>query len=133
MKKIPRFTMMPSLFDNAMDSELESYLRPSIQPGNSKVEKLTIEDEDDIAILMNAGKMRNIEELTLESWNKWDGDLVIGNAPNLNYIEVKEDTLKNLQSLKICNNEKLGTIDIDSLAFYDVKIVIIESIAEMIT
>ena len=40
-------------------------------------------------------------------------DLVIENYPNLEKIIVKNHSLKNLNSLKICNNENLKTIEID--------------------
>ena len=61
------------------------------------------------------------------------GDLVIENYPNLEKIVVKKYSLKNLNSLKICNNEKLKTIEIEdgdiyNGAFWNVKNVIIESI-----
>ena len=69
------------------------------------------------------------------------GNLVIENYPNLEKIVVKKKSLKNLNSLKICNNEKLKTIEIENGerwkengewfsngALYNVKNVIIESI-----
>ena len=66
-------------------------------------------------------------------FNEWKDDLVIENYPNLEKIVVKKNSLKNLNSLKICNNEKLKTIEIEdgdnfNGAFYNVKNVIIESI-----
>ena len=60
--------------------------------------------------------------------NDYFGNLVIENYPNLEKIVVKKNSLKNLNSLKICNNEKLKTIDIEDDAFRYVKNVIIESI-----
>ena len=66
--------------------------------------------------------------------NNYFGNLVIENYPNLEKIVVKENSLKNLNSLKICNNEKLKTIEIengerwDCSTFFNVKNVIIESI-----
>ena len=67
--------------------------------------------------------------------------LVIENYPNLEKIVVKKNSLKNLNSLKICNNEKLKTIEIEDgeeweengelyadSACFNVKNVIIESI-----
>ena len=64
-----------------------------------------------------------------EFGNDYFGNLVIENYPNLEKIVVKKDSLKNLNSLKICNNEKLKTIEIEDYAFYYVKNVIIESIS----
>ena len=60
-------------------------------------------------------------------------DLEIENYPNLEKIVVK-NSLKNLNSLKICNNEKLKIIEIEdgdiwNGAFYYVKNVIIDSIS----
>ena len=69
-----------------------------------------------------------------ECFNKFNDDLVIANYPNLEKIIVKNNSLKNLNSLKICNNEQLKTIEIEDSeiwnegAFYYVKNVIIESI-----
>ena len=69
------------------------------------------------------------------------GNLVIENYRNLEKIVVKENSLNNLNSLKICNNEKLKTIEIENGeewqengkwfangAFFKVESVIIESI-----
>ena len=67
--------------------------------------------------------------------NKVKDDLVIENYPNLEKIVVKKRSLKNLNSLKICNNEKLKTIEIEGDgswrdgAFKNVNNVIIESIS----
>ena len=73
------------------------------------------------------------------------GNLVIENYPNLEKIVVKENSLKNLNSLKICNNKKLKTIEVEDGekwekngewyydgAFRNVKKVIIESISIII-
>ena len=65
--------------------------------------------------------------------NEWKGDLVIQDYPNLQSIVVKKYSLKNLNSLKICNCEKLKSIEIEdgdwrNDAFSNVKNVIIESI-----
>ena len=62
---------------------------------------------------------------------------MIVNYSNLEKIVVKKYSLKNLNSLKICNNEKLKTFEIEdgdwkSGAFYYVKNVIIESISMII-
>ena len=68
-----------------------------------------------------------------EFGNDYYGNLVIENYPNLEKIIVKKNSLKNLNSLKICNNENLKTIEIEkgdwySGAFYRVNKVLIESI-----
>ena len=68
-------------------------------------------------------------------FNEWKDDLVIENYPNLEKIVVKGYSLKNLNSLKICNNDKLKTIEIEdgkdwnTGAFWNMKNVIIESIS----
>ena len=74
-------------------------------------------------------------------FNGLKDDLVIENYPNLEKIVVKKNSLQNLNSLKICNNEKLKTIEIEdgerwqvdgewyaNGACFDVKNVIFESI-----
>ena len=66
--------------------------------------------------------------------NDYFGNLVIENYPNLEKIVVKWNSLMNLKSLKICNNEKLKIIEIENGdynngAFRNVKNVIIESIS----
>ena len=76
-----------------------------------------------------------------EFGNDYYGNLLIENYSNLQLIIVKNDSLQNLNSLKICNCEKLKTIEVgdeerweedgewyDSGAFLNVKNVIIESI-----
>ena len=60
--------------------------------------------------------------------NDYYGNLVVENYPNLQSIVVKKNSLENLNSLKICNCEKLKTIEIENGAFHDVKNVIIDSI-----
>ena len=65
--------------------------------------------------------------------NKWKDDMVIENYPNLQSIVVKKNSLKNLKSLKICNCDKLKTIETEDNewvngAFGCVRNVMIESI-----
>ena len=55
-------------------------------------------------------------------------DLVIENFPNLEKIVVKKNSMKNLKFLKICNCEKLKTIEVEEYAFENVMNLIIESI-----
>ena len=80
---------------------------------------------------------KDIQEMIIEEGfgNDYFGNLVIQNYPNLQSIIVKKNSLMNLNSLKICNCEKLKTIEIedgneweDDGAFSNVKNVIIESI-----
>ena len=69
--------------------------------------------------------------MIIKEWygNDYFGNLVIDNYPNLQSIIVKNNSLMYLNSLKICNNEKLKTIEIESDSFENVKNVIIESIS----
>ena len=67
-----------------------------------------------------------------EFGNDYFGNLVIENYPNLEKIIVMKRSLRSLNSLKICNNEKLKTIKIQDGAFCNVKNVIIESIYYLI-
>ena len=67
-----------------------------------------------------------------EFGNDYYGNLVIDNYPNLQSIIVNQNSLKNLNSLKICNCEKLKSIVIENGtiemgAFYNVSYVHIES------
>ena len=70
-----------------------------------------------------------------EFGNDYYGNLVIENYPNLEKIVVKKNSLNELSSFKICNNEKLKTIEVEdgdewnTGAFWNVKNVIIESIS----
>ena len=72
---------------------------------------------------------RDIDEMIIEEWfgNDYYGNLVIENYPNLQSIIVKKKSLRYLNSLKICNCEKLKTIEVNNYAFMNVKNVIIES------
>ena len=97
-------------------------------------ERIVIEDncEKDCLRIHDLIKELEIGENCL---NEWEDDLVIQNYPNLQSIVVKKNSLKNLKSLKICNCEKLKTIEIEdgdkwqeNGAFSNVKNVIIESI-----
>ena len=70
----------------------------------------------------------NLQEMSIGGLKKVKTTLVIENYPNLEKIVVKKYSLQNLNSLKICNNEKLKTIEIENGAFRNVKNVVIESI-----
>ena len=72
--------------------------------------------------------------------NDYFGDLVIEKYPNLEEIVVQEESLMNLNSLKICNNKRLKIIEVENTegweedgewygngAFENVKSVIINS------
>ena len=73
---------------------------------------------------------KDIKEMIIEEYfgNNYFGNLVIENYPKLEKIDVKKNSLMNLKSLKICNNDKLKTIEIEDWSFWNVKNVIIESI-----
>ena len=60
--------------------------------------------------------------------NDYYNNLIIQNYPNLQSIIVKNNSLKYLNSLNICNCEKLKTIETEDGSFENVKNVIIESI-----
>ena len=98
---------------------------------NDFEDKIVIENEDDDLRIHDLIKELEIGENCL---NEWEDDLMIDNYPNLTKIVVKKNSLKNLNSLKICNCENLKTIEIedsddwDDSAFNNVKNVIIESI-----
>ena len=51
----------------------------------------------------------------------------ISGLVNLETIVVKKNALKNMNSIMICNNELLKTIEVEDDAFYNVKKVVIES------
>ena len=76
------------------------------------------------------GFEKDIQEMIIEVGfgNDYYGNLIIQNYPNLKSIVVKKNSLQNLNSLKICNCEKMENIEIVSVAFDNVKNVIIESI-----
>ena len=95
-------------------------------------ERIEIKNEEDCLEIHEWIKELEIGEGCL---NEVKDDLVIENYPNLEKIVVKKNSLKNLNSLKICNNEKLKIIEIEDCdefkedgAFYNVRNVIIESI-----
>ena len=82
------------------------------------------------------GFEKDIEEMIIEKGfgNDYYGNLIIQNYLNLQSIVVKKYSLQNLNSLKICNCEKLKIIEIedgdwDKGAFHNVKNVIVESIS----
>ena len=58
---------------------------------------------------------KDIEEMIIEYdlGNDYYGNLIIQNYPNLQSIVVKKNSFKNLNSLKICNCEKLKIIEIE--------------------
>ena len=60
--------------------------------------------------------------------NNWEGDLIIVNYPNLQSIVMKKNSLRYLNSLTICNCEKLKTIEIGDNDLLKVKVVILDSI-----
>ena len=79
---------------------------------------------------------KDVEEMIIKYGfgNDYYGNLIIQNYPNLQSIFVKMNALRNLNSLKICNCEKLKTIEIEdgdwrgnNGALFYVKNVVIES------
>ena len=56
-----------------------------------------------------------------------NGDLILSGFDNIAKIIVKENSLQNLNSLKICNNDELSNIEIEDGVFSNVNNVIIES------
>ena len=65
-----------------------------------------------------------------EAYFRGENDsLVIENYPNLEKIVVKKKSLKNLNSLKICNNEKLKTIEIEDGEGIDTAFVFIKKLS----
>ena len=73
--------------------------------------------------------------MIIEYWygNNYFGNLIIQNYLNLQSIIINKFSLKNLNSLKICNCEKLKIIEIENGIDFDgtfrnVKKVIIDSI-----
>ena len=57
-----------------------------------------------------------------EFGNDYYGNLVIQDYPNLQSVVVKKNSLKNLNSLKICNCEKLNIIEIEGSSLNNTKI-----------
>ena len=74
-------------------------------------------------------RKRIVENLIIDgnSLNDMNGDLILSGLDNLEKIIVKENSLQNLNSLKICNNEELSNIEIENGVFSNVNNVIIES------
>ena len=64
-----------------------------------------------------------------EFGNDYYGNLVIENYPNLEKIVVKKNSLQNLNSLKICNNEKLKTIETENGERSDAAFVFIKKLS----
>ena len=54
----------------------------------------------------------------INCFNEWEGTLVINNYPDLERIVVGKNSLKNMNSLCIRNNEKLRSIQMNQKAFY---------------
>ena len=84
---------------------------------------------------LSFSNLPNLQEMIIGKgcFNGIKDNLVIENYPNLEKIVVRMNSLMNLNSLKICDNEKLKTIVTESGdwangAFRNVKNVIIESI-----
>ena len=64
---------------------------------------------------------KDIEEMIIEEeyGNDYFGNLIIENYPNLQSIVVKKNSFKNLNSLKICNCEKLKNVETGYQSFYN--------------
>ena len=82
----------------------------------------------DYLIFSNLPKLQELE-IGEGCLNEVKDNLLIENYPNLEKIVLKNYSLKNLNLLKICNNKKLKTIEIENGALLDVKNVTIESIS----
>ena len=75
-------------------------------------------------------RKRMLENLIIDenSLNDMNGDLILSGFDNLEKIVVKANSLNNLNSLKICNNDELSSIEIENGSFSNVLNLIIESI-----
>ena len=86
---------------------------------NISIDNLTSFQQNNFGIIkirsfvLNINDRINVKELVFEqsSCNDLKNDLEISGYPNLEKIVVKKNSLKNLNSLKICTNEKLKTIE----------------------
>ena len=97
----------------------------------SNYNSLTISTTNDLEIILNDQfRKRILKNLSVSTYslNNLNGDLILSGFDNLEKIIVGENSLQNLNLLKICNNEKLLTFEIGDLAFRFVNNVIIESI-----
>jgi len=97
----------------------------------SNYNSLTISTTNDLENILNDHfRKRILKNLIIDytSLNNLNGDLILSGFDNLEKIMVEENSLQNLNLLKICNNEKLLTFEIGDLAFRFVNNVIIESI-----
>ena len=94
----------------------------------------TLSSQNDIENLMNNLLIKVILNKLIINYNGEGitSDLVIDNFLRLEEIMVMENSLQDLNTLKISNNKELKTIEIGDYAFYDVKNVIIESIFKKI-
>ena len=100
-------------------------------PNLKNFDNLTISTTNDLQNLLNNQLRKRILKnmvINENSLNNLKTNLEISSFDNLEKILVKENSLKNLNSLKVCHNEKLNTIEIEYSAFWYVKNVIIESI-----
>ena len=111
---------------------------------NDKIDSINFKNAIIQSQLELPGFAKDIKVMIIEEeyGNDYYGNLVIENYPNLEKIAVKKWALNNLKSLKICNNEKLKTIEIEdgkeweedgkwynNSALFYVKNVTIESIS----
>ena len=97
----------------------------------SNYNSLTISTTNDLENILNDQFRKRILKnfsVSTYSLNNLNGDLILSDFDNLEKIIVGENSLQNLNLLKICNNEKLLTFEIGDLAFRFVNNVIIESI-----
>ena len=97
----------------------------------SNYNSLTISTTNDLENILNDHfRKRILKNLSVSTYslNNLNGDLILSGFDNLESIWVGGESLKNLNLLKICNCEKLKTIETGSYAFRFVKNVIIESI-----
>ena len=98
----------------------------------SSYNNLTISSINDLENILNDQfRKRLLKNLVVSenSLNNLNGDLILSGFDNLEKIMVGGDSLQKLNLLKICDCEKLKTIEIgNSNAFRNVKNVIIDSI-----
>ena len=106
------FSNLPNL--QSFETGVESFFKTTSLSLSSMIIKF------DYFIFLN---LPNLQEMIIGygCLNEWKYDLVIENYPNLEKIVVKKDSLNNLNSLKICNNEQLKTIEIEDGCFGNTK------------
>ena len=114
--------LMSLLTDLEKKKDME--MKPDVvKPKPVELMRMSISTGNELMSLLNNEKKKSVSKLVIEEGcgNELEEDLKICGFENLKKLIVKKNSLKNLNSLVISNNDELNSIEIEDCHGWDYK------------